>query len=678
MGLSSRPSAIMKLPLSLLSSILLQAGFLQTCRATTVSVHDASWQPTYALVATSEVITINCVQRQSVVFNGTSPGPPLYLKEGETTWVRVYNNMADLNMTVHWHGLTLRTAPFSDGTPLVSQWPILPGQYFDYEIHPEEGDAGTYFYHSHIGFQASTAHGMLYVEDCNAPPYQYDEDVPIMMSDFYEKTDGEIVTDLLSVPFVFPGEPDAVIFNDRTGTASFDDAVDDSCKPYVVNFVPGMTYRLRILSATTLSFISLGIEGHTNLTVISADGYYTKPASTDHIQLGGGQRFDVLLTAKTADELAAEGKDQYWIRYESRGRNPDRSGYALLQYDTSTTADVKRSNCFGSHGFGGMGMHGLDRGGNGVNGGNGMNRGGGVHGGNIVIGQNGVDGGNGVNSGQPARSPGKNPDQPPVQLPPDGDLNDWLEYTLEQLKPPERPFPKLSEVTRTLYITVNEQVTNGTDSGGRVDGGLIWVQNGLTWTELEAQDLHYTPYLIEAYQKGTTPDYDAAITNHGWDPVSRAFPARVGEVLDIVWQSNSGPTGGFQYHPMHAHGEHYYDLGAGNGTYDPVANEKHFDNYTPMKRDSTMLYRYTAEGAENTTAGWRAWRIRITDDNVGAWMMHCHILHHMVMGMQSVWVFGDAASMLREIPEPYIQGYLDAGGDAYGNESYDPLVLSYF
>lgn len=157
-------------------------------------------------------------------------------------------------------------------------------------------------------------------------------------------------------------------------------------------------------------------------------------------------------------------------------------------------------------------------------------------------------------------------------------------------------------------------------------------QNNLSWTEDEAQRMHYTPYLIQAYMEGKTPDYDAAMANNGWDPGTRAFPALVGEVLDIVWQSNSGPTGGFEYHPMHGHGEHYWDLGGGNGTYDASANEERFKNYTPMKRDTTMLHRYTSKGADHTTAGWRAWRIRVTKDNVGAWMMHCHILQHMIMG----------------------------------------------
>jgi L-ascorbate oxidase len=126
---------------------------------------------------------------------------------------------------------------------------------------------------------------------------------------------------------------------------------------------------------------------------------------------------------------------------------------------------------------------------------------------------------------------------------------------------------------------------------------------------------------------------------------------------------------------MHAHGKHYFDLGSGNGTYDAAANEVRFANYTPATRDTTILYRFAPSGQKNFTSGWRAWRMRVTEKDVGAWMMHCHILQHMIMGMQTVWVFGDTSSILARFPsEPYISGYLNYGGDAFGNSSYDPLV----
>lgn len=86
----------------------------------------------------------------------------------------------------------MAVSPFSDGTPGASQWPIPPNHYFDYELEIDVGHAGTYFYHSHIGFQAVTAAGPLIVEDAGAVPYEYDEERIIALSDIFEKTDSDI------------------------------------------------------------------------------------------------------------------------------------------------------------------------------------------------------------------------------------------------------------------------------------------------------------------------------------------------------------------------------------------------------------------------------------------------------------------------------------------------------
>ncbi|RYP35501.1 hypothetical protein DL767_003755 [Monosporascus sp. MG133] len=602
------------LSLSVLAE-LIQAGHAASYPAP----GDAGYEPEYVLIAAEQDITINCESRRSVVFNGTSPAPPLYMKEGRTTWVRVYNYISDKNVTTHWHGLSQRTAPFSDGTPLISQWPIAPGEYFDYEIRPEVGDAGTYFYHSHVGFQAVTAYGPLIVEDASATrPYHYDDDISIAIADYYDRLDTDIEAGLLANPFQWSGEPQAILLNGRSGNASFGKAADDSCKPAVITVEPDKTYRIRFSGITAISFVFLAVEGHENLTIIEADGEYTKPADTDHIQLATGQRFSALLKTKTQEELDKEGKSSYWIRYENRDRPTNVSGYALLQYQSALTV-TKATN----------------------------------------------------------ELPAELPDTSPVTLSRDlAEYTRWLEYTLEPLSPREA-FPAASEVTRTVYITVNQHVVDGFYNGSW-QGQLQWDANNLTWAEPALEAQNFEPYLVTVYRSGTTPDYSAAMANGGWDPVTRAWPALVGEVLDIVWLSNSGPSGGFDFHPMHAHGTHYWDLGSGNGTYDALENEKRFANYTPARRDTTQLYRYIVSGEAARTNGWRAWRIRVTKDNVGAWGMHCHILGHMVMGMQTVWVFGSATDILTEIPHPYVDGYLEYGGSAYGNDTYDPLVFPFF
>lgn len=92
-------------PVSVVSLLLLGA------RAD-VSWHDSSFQPNYVLEAVEGEIPINCEMRHSVTVNGTSPGPTIRLTEGETTWVRVYNRMAEQNLTMvrrfvgprrYWH-----------------------------------------------------------------------------------------------------------------------------------------------------------------------------------------------------------------------------------------------------------------------------------------------------------------------------------------------------------------------------------------------------------------------------------------------------------------------------------------------------------------------------------------------------------------------------------------------
>jgi FtsP/CotA-like multicopper oxidase with cupredoxin domain len=200
----------------------------------------------------------------------------------------------------------------------------------------------------------------------------------------------------------------------------------------------------------------------------------------------------------------------------------------------------------------------------------------------------------------------------------------WAEYALQPFDASIDPMPE--KATRTVKIVVHQAGT--LNSTGSVISKLEWEANGNIWQTERVQ----MPYLISVYINGEAaiPDFDAALANGGWDPKTLAFPAKIGEVLDIIWESNNLPTGGYDIHPWHAHGHHYWDLGSGNGTYDAAANEKKLEDYTPVKRDTTMLYRYGVKGALNTTAGWRAWRLRA--DEAGAFMVHCHIQQHSIMG----------------------------------------------
>lgn len=73
-------------------SILLKSTYGET--------HNESFVPEFILRATAENVTQACINRLSILLNGTSPGPELRLTPGVTSWIRVYNDMTDRNLTV--------------------------------------------------------------------------------------------------------------------------------------------------------------------------------------------------------------------------------------------------------------------------------------------------------------------------------------------------------------------------------------------------------------------------------------------------------------------------------------------------------------------------------------------------------------------------------------------------
>ena len=63
--------------------------------------HDESFVPDAVLRVTQEERNQSCVPTKEIlVVNGTSPGPTLLFTEGETVWIRVYNDISHENLTM--------------------------------------------------------------------------------------------------------------------------------------------------------------------------------------------------------------------------------------------------------------------------------------------------------------------------------------------------------------------------------------------------------------------------------------------------------------------------------------------------------------------------------------------------------------------------------------------------
>ena len=84
--------------------------------------------------------------RKAILSNGTIPGPPLKITQGDNVEFLVHNNLPN-KTTIHFHGIEQKNTPWSDGVPGLSQSPIEPGKSFLYKWTANE--AGTYFYHAH-------------------------------------------------------------------------------------------------------------------------------------------------------------------------------------------------------------------------------------------------------------------------------------------------------------------------------------------------------------------------------------------------------------------------------------------------------------------------------------------------------------------------------------------------
>lgn len=464
-------------------------------------------------------------------------------------------NRTMLTHLQHWHGLSLATSPFSDGTPAASQWPIPPGHFFDYELHVPAGMEGTYFYHSHVGFQAISASAPLIISGKKKPPFKFDEERIFFIQDIFKKNDTTIEQGLVSNPLVWSGESDMLLVNGKGGG----DANGTYCNSTLssIDVQPGKTYYLRFIGATALTFASLILEDH-DFEVVEVDGYalpfpfqtlanltippsfYVKNHLISHLQIANGQRFGVLLHTKSKPN-----KKTYTFQLESRERPTVTTSYAVLAYSDKAKPYSNTSNTYYP------------------------------------------------------------PTSPPLKVP-ETDLN-FLEYALQpRSKKQTQDFPTAEEVTRRVKITAHQ----------RVDGQTTWISNGYSWFESFPKE----PYLVSLYKNhvDSFPNMTRALQNGGIDPVTRAFPARMGEVIEIVIQNTGADKGGLDTHPWHAHGAHYWDLGSGNGSYDSVANEKKIveSGNHPVKRDTTMLYRYAKTTGNNTEMGWRAWRIRVDTPGV--------------------------------------------------------------
>jgi FtsP/CotA-like multicopper oxidase with cupredoxin domain len=242
-------------------------------------------------------------EREIWGYNGQLPGPPLRVKEGETLRVKVINELS-VPTSIHWHGMHQPGTWQMDGVEDVSGPPIAPGAEFVYAFRATP--AGTHWYHSHTGVQYGDGlFGPLLVEE-RTPIARYDREEILLFNDWFLEPGDTLLARLLKGGM---GKmPDKMEMKDRkdVGDVPFQSglfngkgrASGDTKTPLtVIEVKKGETLRLRLINASSTYALRFQIDEHP-LTVIATDGLPMKPITVDHLLLGNGERYDVLLEAK--------------------------------------------------------------------------------------------------------------------------------------------------------------------------------------------------------------------------------------------------------------------------------------------------------------------------------------------------------------------------------------------
>ena len=255
-------------------------------------------------------------------YNGSVPGPELRFKQGERLRIEVENALR-VETTVHWHGIRLPNA--MDGVPGVTQKPIGKGGRFVYEF--DLPDAGTFWYHPHLGSPEQVARGLygaLIVEERNAPPV--DRDVVWLLSDWRLDREARLVEN-------FGNAMDASHAGRIGNTVTLNGAIRES-----FSVRAGERLRLRLINASNARIYGLEFEAH-EPRVIALDGHPVEPHSTPRVVLGPGMRADVILDCKADPGSAHRVIDTF---YRQRAYELTKLQYAAQSPLRATFAQVAR------------------------------------------------------------------------------------------------------------------------------------------------------------------------------------------------------------------------------------------------------------------------------------------------------------------------------------------------
>ncbi|MBI4933615.1 MAG: multicopper oxidase family protein, partial [Actinobacteria bacterium] len=262
---------------------------------------------------------------------GAIPGEAIRARAGDVLEVVVRNDLPE-DLSIHWHGIALRND--MDGVHDVTQPPIVPGSTFTYRFTVP--DPGTYWFHPHTGLQLDRGLYAPLVVDDPAEPLVYDRDETLVFDDWLDglgRTPEQALVEARQRMGSMSGmDGMAGMGSVTTGGGSASgmsmastllggDAGDVSYPLHLVNGRPpadrptisvstGDRVRIRLINAGSDTAYRVAVGGH-RMTVTHTDGFAVEPVEVDTLLLGMGERYDVVVTARSGAwpiVASAEGK----------------------------------------------------------------------------------------------------------------------------------------------------------------------------------------------------------------------------------------------------------------------------------------------------------------------------------------------------------------------------------
>ncbi|QRW12867.1 Multicopper oxidase [Ceratobasidium sp. AG-Ba] len=278
----------------------------------------------YTLNIVNMQISPDGFSRGASLVNGVFPGTVLFANKGDVLRNTVVNQLTDPSMrrstTIHWHGLYQRTTAYEDGPAFVTQCPIAPASSYQYVI-PTLDQAGTHWYHSHLGSQ--------YVDGVRSAIVIYDPDDP--HKSLYDVDDASTSGN--------EPVPDTGLINGR-GRYKGGPAAPWS----VISVEQGKRYRFRVVNNGALGYYTFQIDGHP-LKIIEADGLAHEPLIVNSLDIHPGERYSIVVEAN-------QTVGNYWIRAPITARRssstPHNNVFAQLIRVLAPTNDPTTSQTSGT------------------------------------------------------------------------------------------------------------------------------------------------------------------------------------------------------------------------------------------------------------------------------------------------------------------------------------------